>query len=80
MNLSIKAFGIARDFLGEGITTFIVKDGTTIHVFKRALAKDYPDFEKIKSYAIAVNQEYKEDGYIIREGDEVAIIPPVSGG
>ena len=80
MNLSIKAFGIARDFLGEGETKFKLSQGTSILELKEALVKDYPEFEKIKSFSIAVNQEYQEDSFVINEGDEVAIIPPVSGG
>jgi molybdopterin converting factor small subunit len=30
--------------------------------------------------AIAVNHEYVDEGHVLNEGDEVALIPPVSGG
>ena len=32
------------------------------------------------SVAVAVNQEYARAGDVLREGDEVALLPPVSGG
>jgi len=80
MNLKIKAFGIARDFLGDAENSFILQQGNTLGALKSALSSEYPDFEKIKSFTIAVNQEYQEDDFVISEGDELAIIPPVSGG
>ena len=40
----------------------------------------YPEFEKLKSLKFAVNEDYQEDGYRLKENDEVVIIPPVSGG
>ena len=40
----------------------------------------FPDFEKLRSLSIAVNQEYREDDFLVKEGDEIVIIPPVSGG
>jgi molybdopterin converting factor small subunit len=36
--------------------------------------------ELIARSAIAVNHDYAEDGTAISEGDELALIPPVSGG
>ena len=41
---------------------------------------EFPDFEKLRSLVIAVNEEYQEDGFILSEKDEIVIIPPVSGG
>jgi len=42
--------------------------------------KEYPEFEKLRHLALAVNSEYVQDDLIISENDEVVIIPPVSGG
>jgi len=44
------------------------------------LVEKYPKLDKLNSYAIAVNESYAEDEVILKEGDVVAIIPPVSGG
>lgn len=80
MKLKIKAFGIARDFLGDSDNIFHLESGNTIEALKGALSAQYPEFEKIKTFTIAVNQEYQDDNFEISEGDELAIIPPVSGG
>ncbi|HAW05142.1 MAG TPA: molybdopterin synthase sulfur carrier subunit, partial [Saprospirales bacterium] len=42
--------------------------------------EQYKAFTQIKGYMVAVNQEYAIDSQIINADDEVAIIPPVSGG
>jgi molybdopterin converting factor small subunit len=47
---------------------------------KIELIAQFPDFEKLRSLVIAVNEEYQEDGFILSEKDEIVIIPPVSGG
>ena len=39
-----------------------------------------PALKKLKSYAVAVNEEYATDDVILKPNDVVAIIPPVSGG
>jgi molybdopterin synthase sulfur carrier subunit len=41
---------------------------------------NYPALEKLRSLFIAVNQQYAEDNQSINETDEIALIPPVSGG
>jgi len=38
------------------------------------------EFEKLSSLAIAVNSEYADDNAVLQHTDEIAIIPPVSGG
>jgi len=48
---------------------------------KRAFALAYPAAaERLSSCFAAVNHEFAEDGAWIQEGDEVAFLPPVSGG
>ena len=44
------------------------------------LKDKFPQLQNLNSYAIAVNEEYAEDALTLKNGDIVAIIPPVSGG
>ena len=45
------------------------------------LNQNEPGFKDIvKSYALAVNLIYQDEDFKLNDGDEVAIIPPVSGG
>ncbi|MFT5214356.1 MAG: molybdopterin converting factor small subunit, partial [Patiriisocius sp.] len=52
----------------------------SIVAFKTVLKEKYPQLKNIESYAIAVNEVYAEDALFLKEGDVVAVIPPVSGG
>ncbi len=46
-----------------------------------ALCNKYPDFEKYKSIvSFAVNSEYCDRSQVLNDGDELALIPPISGG
>lgn len=80
MKLKILAFGIAKDIFGTNLFSIEINETISIQALKELILKDYPDFEKLASFRIAVNSEYQEDDFVINEGDEVAIIPPVAGG
>jgi molybdopterin converting factor small subunit len=75
----IKAFGMTKDILGARETVFEA-DGETVEALRRALVHRYPPLKDIRSLMIAVNNVYAEDGLSIGESDEIALIPPVSGG
>ena len=80
MEISILAFGIARDIFGaSSISVQLDKTATTGNL-KTLLEEKYPRLKQLASYMVAVNNEYAEDSGAITERDEVAIIPPVSGG
>jgi molybdopterin converting factor small subunit len=52
----------------------------TVHL-RRALAERYPALAPLlERSAIAVNHDFADDSSILRESDEIAVIPPVSGG
>jgi molybdopterin converting factor subunit 1 len=80
MNINILAFGIAKDIIQAQKLAFEVENGTTVGILKSQLCAQFPDFQKLKSLAIAVNEEYQEDDFVLNERDEIVIIPPVSGG
>ncbi len=75
----IKCFGIARDIF-DGDQLEISTDFKTVLDLRNHLNSTYPVLSNVKSYMIAVNQEYSEDNQILSTTDEIAIIPPVSGG
>ncbi len=79
MTLEILAFGIAKEIFG-GKTLSIETDGETVGALKEQLEAAYPPLGKLASYMVAVNDEYAADDRVLISTDEVAIIPPVSGG
>jgi molybdopterin converting factor subunit 1 len=80
MKINILAFGIAKDIFGVSTITVELTDAATTADMKALLEERYPKLKQLASYMVAVNNEYAEDKLIITERDEVAIIPPVSGG
>jgi sulfur-carrier protein len=75
----IKAFGITKDIVG-GRETMLEAGGSTVGSLRSALKQRYPALQEIRSLMIAVNSTYAEDDLSIAETDEIALIPPVSGG
>lgn len=80
MKLKILAFGITKDIFGASEKELEVQDDLNVIQLKEILEKNFPQLIKLKSYFIAVNEEYAEDDQIIVNTDEIAVIPPVSGG
>ena len=75
----VKAFGAAKDILG-GRETVIEGNFATVEELRRSLNAKFPDMLDLKSIMIAVNHVYAEDAQTLTESDEIALIPPVSGG
>jgi molybdopterin converting factor subunit 1 len=80
MEINILAFGIAKDIFGASTITIELTDAATTADMKALLEERYPKLKQLASYMVAVNNEYAENKLVITERDEVAIIPPVSGG
>ena len=79
MKYRIKAFGITRDIVG-GREALIETRGQTVADLRSQLATQFPGIRGLKSLLIAVNNEYAEETTELQESDEIALIPPVSGG
>jgi molybdopterin synthase catalytic subunit len=81
MKTSVLYFATLRDRVGQREEQVEVPDGTHAGEFKSLIADLHPGIkEALPTTIVAVNREYVGDDYIIQEGDEVALFPPVSGG
>ena len=80
MKLNIRAFGIAKDIVGGSMISLEVEDSCNSSQLQSHLLKLYPDFRGLSAVKLAVNETYAQGNEILRESDEIAIIPPVSGG
>ena len=76
---TIKAFGVTKDILG-GKEIFFEMKGQTIGELRAELNGRYPKLLGLKSLYIAVNNDYADETKTIEATDEIALIPPVSGG
>lgn len=79
--MKIHAFGIAKDITGAAQIDFPVEE-TFVKVkdLKNLLYQKYPDLINLPSMAISVNLFYATEETLVNKHDEVALIPPVSGG
>lgn len=79
MKIKLVAYGIAKDILKSKEKVWEV-DADTIQSLKQRLLTEYPDFTHLSKLSFAVGEEYRGDDFQLKDGDEVVIIPPVSGG
>ena len=81
MRVIVKLFGAGREAVGEKELSVQLAAGARVADLRRLLAEDHPVFERFGSrLAAAVNQETAVESALLRDGDEVAFLPPVSGG
>lgn len=74
MKVRLLFFAALRERMGQSELDYEALDGETVS----ALAERLFGFER--SLLFAVNREYVPREYSLRDGDEVAFIPPISGG
>lgn len=81
MRVRLLSFGPLRSVFAEGGEWRTLPAGASVDVLVASLgAAGIISKAVLKSAAVAVNQEYADRRHILQDGDEVAILPPVSGG
>ena len=79
MRVNLLVFGIAKEVFGTNHLV-IEFDGSNSEDLKNSLEKQFPRLKQLPAYLLAVNSEYASSKTTIESNDEIAIIPPVSGG
>jgi len=81
MQVTVKLFGSIREAAGHKEVAVEVPEGSTAADLRRLLARDHPSFEEMADrLRVSVNYELVTGDKALSEGDEVAFLPPVSGG
>lgn len=80
IQIKVVAFGIARDIIGGRVLDLKLELGMKANEAMHLLKSQYPAFEQLTSLQLAINEEYVDDDHVIKAGDELVLIPPVSGG
>ncbi|MCG9971877.1 MoaD/ThiS family protein [Christiangramia crocea] len=79
--MKILFFGITRDIVGETmVDARDLKEIGTVGELRDLLNAKYPRLKDLSSLNFAINEELAEDFEAISVNDEIALIPPVSGG
>lgn len=77
--MNILLFGITKSIVGAKYLTVEQPLGNVADL-KSYLENKYPAFGELNALAVAVNNQYAEDITSLNPNDEIALIPPVSGG
>jgi len=79
--IKVLFFGAAADRAGTRETELDVRDGATLAEIWPLIVERHADLSPMRdTLAFAVNGEYARQEYAVSSGDEVALLPPVSGG
>ncbi|PZC50865.1 MAG: molybdopterin synthase catalytic subunit [Chloroflexi bacterium] len=81
MIVTVKTFAALREIIGSASVAIDVSSDASVRDVIKAVSERYPGIGIIASQIIiAVNMEYVSFDHPVHESDEVALIPPVSGG
>ena len=81
ITVHLRFFASLRERLKSAGAERSLSRGASVADLWAALCEERPDLVPLSaSMSFAVNREYVEREHILAEGDEVALIPPVSGG
>ncbi len=81
MKVKVRLFASYRERAGRSEVEIDVPRGATVGRLAVEVARRFPDVTRSpEALVIAVNQEYRDHLHGLDDGDEVALIPPVSGG
>lgn len=81
MRVTVRFFAVVREAVGHSAAELELASGATVADAKAALAERFaPLRPHLERLAFAVNQQYAQLATPLKNGDELALIPPVSGG
>lgn len=81
MKIKVKFFASYKEVLGKEEIELELEENSNISHLLDILRNDYPKLGNLmETLVVSVNLEYAEYDRKLKEGDEVALLPPVSGG
>lgn len=81
IHITVRPFGPAADLVGADTLEYALTPPATLGALVELLGAKYPRLQPaLPSMRYAVNEEYADLQTALKDGDEVALIPPVSGG
>ena len=81
LKVNVKLFARYKEIAGKSNFDIDLPNGSTVGFLVKKVLQHYPEFiKKPENLVVAVNEEYSEHQFTLSDGDDVALIPPVSGG
>jgi molybdopterin converting factor subunit 1 len=79
--IKVRLFANLRELVGEREITITVPSGVTVIYLNNEILKNYPQLKSFSNkFVISVNCKVTSGDTIINSSDEIALLPPVSGG
>jgi len=81
MQITVQFYSYFKDLAGCARTTVALTEGCTLGELHDQLAERFPKLGAMrKSTLLAVGVDYQPRDYVLKEGEEVSLFPPVQGG
>ena len=81
MKVTVKFWSYFRDLTDCDETTVELTDGATLGELHSAVMGQFPKLSEMKNSTLkAVGVDYQTDDFVLSDGDEVSLFPPVQGG
>lgn len=81
MTVMVRLFASLRELAGTEACRLVLRPGARGNDAKTAVVARYPELRGlVDSTRLALNREYQPWDSVLRDGDELVLIPPVSGG
>ena len=81
MTILVKFFALSRQATGTREVEIQLPKGATAALLMETLGKRFPKLKPLSNaLKLAVNWDYADPETVLRDGDEVAVIPPIAGG
>lgn len=81
MQVKVRFFALYRELAGTKEVQIEIAKGTTVALLQRKVAREFPALrDRLENAIVAVNARYSPLDRSLKEGDEVAFLPPFAGG
>ena len=81
MNIKVKLFAAARQAANQETLSIEIAEGATVQQLKAELGRQFPDLKRMLDHLlVAIDTEYAGEDQVLQAGQDIALIPPVSGG
>jgi molybdopterin synthase catalytic subunit len=81
VRINVKFFAVLKDRAGVKSATIELPEKSNVSIAIESIANQFPSIRnELRRAAFAVNRNYTQSSAILSDGDELALIPPVSGG
>ena len=81
MEVNVRLFALYRERAGRSLVTVSLPNGATVDDLTDEVRRQFPNLAPPEvKIVVAVNTDYADSNVILQSGDDVCLIPPVSGG